>query len=242
MHQSKTKICALLCLEERSGDLEALVERACLLQKQGADLIELGSIKAQYERQRLLPALKALKAALSIPIWIDVMCEEVAREALSLGADCICDRSGFRDVSMRKMAGKSGAQVCVVHCPEHSTFHEKGIVAEVIDWLDKQTRLLLHDGVEFDRIVIDLGIGEGKTEQENFELLRHIQPFRQLGFRISVGIDYKSLICKDVNRSLPALIALNSFLMLSHVDIIRVHDVQAHRDAFNHLYQLVISN
>ena len=248
MRLFKCKIAALLHQEGSSCDVEKFTERALVLEHQGADYIDMGGAKAllglasvsvQEERECVLPILRDLKAHLRIPISLEVSHVEVAKEALLLGVAVICDLSGFRDPAMRKLAAKARADVCIVHHPEQGAFHKVGIVEDTIDWLDKQVRLLLHEGVEQSRIIIDPGIGVGKTEQENLEILRHIQKLRALGFRIAVGIDHKSLIA-NTERVLPVLIALNTFLMLSHVDIIRVHDVQAHRDAFNHLYQVAL--
>ena len=260
----KTKIMAIFHQKEtehsvsESFDVDKVIERAHVLQNQGADIIDIGaatallgvsSVTAQEERECLVPVLKAVKSALRIPVSLDVLHLEVAQEALFLGADLINDLSGFRDPVMRRIAANAHADICIVHRPQHlltaqhRSLYETAVLEESIDWLDKQTRLLLHDGVESHRIIIDPGIGLGKTQEENFAILRHIKKYQELGFRMSMKIDHKSLFSSqlhsDSNRILPAMVALNTFFMLSHVYIIRVHDVQAHRDAFNYLYAII---
>lgn len=217
----------------RSSLLDEVIEQALLLEKEGADIIHIGLGDEKF----VLKLLKALKDVLRVPISVDIGDEAMACRVLSLGVGQITDLSGFKDPAIRKLVAKSDVDVCIVYrqphffTARHGSFHEAGIVADSVDWLDKQSQLLLHDGVESHRIIIDPDVGFGKSPEENFEILHHIQKFRALGFRVAVGT-----YC---NHKSSADIAVSTFLALSHVDIIRVDTVQSHRKAFNLLYAII---
>jgi dihydropteroate synthase len=253
-----TKIMAILNVNDdsfyspsRAMDPKKAIERALLLQEEGADIIDIGAessrpgslpISQEEELARLLPVLKGLKK-LRIPISVDTTKPAVAEAVLSEGVQMINDISGFRDPAMRLVVSKAKCLVCVMHMRgtpatmQQHTDYPEGVVQETMDWLDKQTRLLLHDGVEAASIVIDPGIGFAKTMQDNFTILKNIKKYKELGFPILVGASRKSFLAKYLQKPtdelLVATLAVDVYLALSGVSYVRVHDVRAHRDALD---------
>ncbi len=254
----KTKIMGILNVtpdsfyaESRRADVASAVARAMELAQSGADSIDIGGestrpgareVSVEEEISRVIPVLTALQGEMRIPISIDTRKPEVAAVAIQHGATLINDISGFSDPQMRKLAVTAGVDVCVMHMqgtPETMQQHPhypRGVVQEVYDFLCKRAECLINEGVEPSRIIIDPGIGFGKTVEDNFALIRQCKVFIATGFRVLYGISRKSFIKKSlenrlVEELLPATIACNTFLALSGVDSIRVHDVQAHRDA-----------
>ncbi len=239
----------------RTTTTEQAVEKAHRLIAEGADCIDIGgessrpaklydsleAVSLEEELKRVIPVVKQLAPYVKVPLSIDTIKPEVAKQAIHNGATMINDITGFIDPEMRKLAAAAQVDVCVMHMQgmpanmQEKPVYEKGVVAEVYDFLDKQTELLVAEGVYPEHIIIDPGIGFGKSIEDNFELIKNIDLFKKLGFKILYGISRKSFIYRFLNKErndiLSATIALNSMLMLSQVDIIRVHDVADHRDA-----------
>ena len=254
-----TKIMAILNVTDdsfyspsRVMDPKKAIERAFLLQEEGADIIDIGAessrpgalpISESEELARLLPVLQGIKGKLSIPISVDTTKPAVAKAVLAEGVEMINDIFGFQDPHMRAVVSQSKARVCVMHMKgtpatmQQHTDYPEGVIQETKDWLDKQTRLLIHDGIEPERIIIDPGIGFGKTMQDNFTILKSIKDYQELGFSVLVGASRKSFLSKYLQRPteelLAATLAVSAYLAFCNIDYIRVHDVRAHRDALD---------
>ena len=236
------------------------IEKAHKLIAEGADCIDIGGessrpanvygglekVSLEEELKRVIPVVKKLAPCVKVPLSIDTTKPEVAQQAIHNGATMINDITGFTDPEMRKLAATTQVDVCVMHMRgqpvnmQEKPFYEKGVVAEVYDFLDKQTKLLLAEGVFPEHIIIDPGIGFGKSVEDNFELVKNICLFQSLGFRDLYGISRKSFIYRFLNKErndiLSATIALNSQLILAQADMIRVHDVVDHREARDLLF------
>jgi dihydropteroate synthase len=255
----KPKIMAILNITDdsfyspsRTIDPEKAIQRALLLQEEGADLIDIGAessrpgaqpIGREEELARLLPVLRGIKGVIHIPISVDTTKPDVAEAALSEGVAMINDISGFRDPAMRAIVAKSRCNVCVMHMQgtpatmQQYTDYPEGIIIETKDWLDKQTCLLMHDGVEQARIIIDPGIGFAKSMQGNLTILKNIKTYQDLGFPVLVGASRKSFLSKYLQKTteelLAATIAVDVYLAMCGISYIRVHDVKEHRDALD---------
>lgn len=225
-------------------------QRAIEIVEQGAHIIDIGGestrpfsdpVPLEVELERTIPIIKALKKTLSIPLSIDTKKPEVAMQAVNAGVSCINDISGFTSEAMRAVAKKTKVDLCLMHMQNDpkimqvQPYYEKGVVIEVLEWLDMQSKILMHEGVDKDRIILDPGIGFGKTVEDNLEILRNIDQFFSLGFRLLVGVSRKSFMAKLLNKSsnelLAATLAVDMQLIQKGVDYIRVHDVQEHKDA-----------
>ena len=254
---SKTKIMGIINVTpdsfygpSRAVDKQAAIEKAHSFVDAGADYIDIGgeSTRPQAEKvsldeelKRVIPVFKELSRTVKIPLSIDTMKPEVAKQAVEHGATLINDVSGFSNPLMRKVAADFQVDCCVMHMQgtpqtmQDRPCYERDVVVEVYDWLDKQTKIMIHEGIASERIIVDPGIGFGKTIEDNFSLIKSAAAFKKLGFRVLYGVSRKSFMRHFLNKGpeavLAATVALNSFLIQAGVDIIRVHDVSEHRDA-----------
>lgn len=238
--------------QSRFFDLEAALQRGVQICHEGADLIDIGGestrpgatpVSLEEELRRVIPLIRQLKSIVHIPLSIDTLKPHVATQALEAGADWINDVSGFRDPAMREAAASSGAKLCVMHMqgtpetmqlnPQYST----SIIDHIKTWFSNTLEKLIQAGVKEEKIVLDPGIGFGKTVAHNLEIIHNLPELKRLGFPILIGVSRKSFMSKILNKPanelLAATLAINSIAVLSQVDFIRVHDIQAHRDVID---------
>lgn len=229
---------------------EKAVNRGLEMAHEGADIIDIGGestrpnatpVSLEEELARVIPVIKALRNQIAVPISIDTMKPEVAEKAIQAGASFINDVSGFRLKEMIALAKKTGVQICLMHMREtpltmqETPFYEEGIMTHLLSWFEKQITQLLKAGLLPEQIVLDPGIGFGKTVADNLKILHNLPKFKALGFPLLIGMSRKSFlakICQKPNSHLlSATLAANTVAMLSGASYIRVHDVREHRDA-----------
>ncbi|MBC7528640.1 MAG: dihydropteroate synthase [Chthonomonadaceae bacterium] len=231
---------------------EIAVDFAVKMIEDGADLIDIGGestrpatfednapLSAAEEMRRVLPVLRSLsKAFPEVPLSIDTYKAEVAKAAVEAGAVLINDISAFRaDPQMASVAAKFGVPVCLMHLPglprsipAHPTY--KDVVREVYDYLQTQAQFAIHAGVAARDILVDPGIGFGKTVADNLELMRRQEELLLLGFPVLMGASRKSTIGK-VLGGLPSeervegTAATVAIAILKGATFVRVHDVKA---------------
>jgi dihydropteroate synthase len=230
-------------------DPAVAIQRGVQIYQEGADWIDIGgestrpgasAISSTEELRRILPVIKSLKQEIPIPLSIDTMKAEVAEAAINAGASFINDVSGFRDRAMREVAASSQFPICVMHMHENPTtmqlnpFYPQGIIPFLIDWFKERIDLLLESGIKEKNIILDPGIGFGKTVADNVQIVHNLHEIKALGFPILIGLSRKSFLGKIVNKTypdlLPVSLAINTLAILAKTDIIRVHDVLEHRD------------
>lgn len=226
------------------------IEHALRLEDEGADIVDIGGestrpysqpVATDDELRRIVPVLEALIGRLSIPISIDTSKSEVARAAIGLGAEIINDVTGLeQDPEMIDVAIKTQAAVCAMHMrgtpqtmQNDPTYTD--VVSEIYDYLAARDASLLKAGIAPERICLDPGIGFGKTHEHNLELIRSSRKFLDLNRPILVGHSRKGFIgkligSKDADRTAGTL-GVTLVLARLGVQIVRVHDVQATRDA-----------
>ncbi|HPR35292.1 MAG TPA: dihydropteroate synthase [Anaerolineaceae bacterium] len=240
-------------LRERDYINTALLQAEHFIQD-GCDILDLGAestrpgaaaIGAEEELSRLLPVVQSLREELPDAILsIDTYKAETARVCLGEGAQIINDIWGFRfDPAMGSTVAEAGATAILMHNRTQgaqAVSSELGgryegvqyddIVTEVRDWLAEAVDLAVEAGVGPDKIIIDPGIGFGKTIEQNLFLLKHIDMLRDLGFPILLGISRKGFIGHTLNlpqgERLEGSLAANAWGVLHGVDILRVHDVR----------------
>jgi dihydropteroate synthase len=233
------------------------------LAKQGADIIDIGGestrpfaaeIPADEEIQRVAPIIKAARAENpEIPISIDTRNSKTAQKAIEAGADIINDISGFDwDKDMIKVAAEYQVPVVIMHSlgnPQNMQIdpvYEKNIIDEVIGNLLEKIEIAINAGIKQENIIIDPGIGFGKTLEHNLEIIKRIEEFCSLGFATLVGVSRKSVIAKILEVPLEqreeANISLSSYLASKGVNIIRLHDVEKHAKAFKVLDKVIKNN
>lgn len=233
-------------------DIEASVAHALKLADEGADILDIGGestrpgsepVSIEEEFRRVIPVIQELKNNSTLPLSIDTYHPEVAEASVNAGASLINDITGFEDPAMRKIAADYGVTICVMHMQgkpkdmQDNPLYPKGVINELVEWFEKRIELLVKSGISPDKIMLDPGIGFGKTVAHNLEILHNLPRLKAIGFPLLTGISRKSFIGKLINRPpelrLAATIALNTLVVLNQVDVIRVHDVKEHRDAID---------
>lgn len=230
-------------------NLEAAIQRAQEIEKEGANWLDIGGestrpfavpVSEKEEMQRVIPLIESLKSKLSIPLSIDTTKVSVARAALKAGATLINDVSGFRHPAMVQLAVEAQVPICVMHMRGNpSTMQiecleeEVEIIPFLMDFFKKKIQYLLKAGVKKKNIILDPGIGFGKTVADNLKIIENLPQLKSLGFSVLMGISRKSFLKKITGQPtthlLPATLAMNTKMILSQVDIIRVHDVAEHK-------------
>jgi dihydropteroate synthase len=228
---------------------EAILIRAEQMLEEGASIIDIGAmstrpgsrpVSEQEELARLLPAIKAVRKLYpSVLISADTYRSIVARKAIDAGADIINDIAGGNgDAGMFAIAGKMQVPYILMHISGNpETMHQvpsyPDIVTEVTNYFIDKINLLKEQGVE--QIVLDPGLGFGKTLEGNFALLAGTDLICALGRPVLVGLSRKSMINKVLGTkpedSLNGTIAANTIALMKGASIIRVHDVKEASEA-----------
>jgi len=222
------------------------VERGLELAADGADIIDVGGestrpgadpVPAGEEQRRILPVIAALRKKTKALISVDTTKAEVAEAALASGADIINDISAGRfDVRMLPVAARSGAGLILMHMkgtPKTMQIdpHYEDVVAEVKAFLRERIDAAESCGIQRERIIIDPGIGFGKTFEDNLTLLNSLASLAELGRPVLVGISRKSFIGNILNleaqERLEGTIAAAVVSVISGASLLRVHDLRA---------------
>jgi dihydropteroate synthase len=222
------------------------IERGLELTADGADIIDVGGestrpgaefVPAREEQRRILPVIAALREKTTALISVDTTKAEVAEAALASGADIINDISAGRfDVRMLPVAARSGAGLVLMHMkgtPKTMQLdpHYKDVVAEVKAFLRERIETAESCGIERERMIIDPGIGFGKTFEDNLTLLNNLSSLAELGRPVLVGISRKSFIGSILNLEAPerleGTIAAAVVSVIGGASLLRVHDLRA---------------
>lgn len=218
-------------------DVEGAVQRAQRFVAEGAHIIDVGAestrpnaapVSVAEELQRALPVIERLAAEIETPISIDTYKSEVARRAIAAGASMINDIWGLKhDPDIAKVAAQAGVPLILMH-NQHGTAY-RDLVPDVVASLRKSVELALKAGVPWGNIIIDPGIGFGKTVWHNLELLRRLAELKAMGSPILLGTSRKSVIGivlgLPVEERLEGTAATVALGIANGADIVRVHDV-----------------
>ncbi len=219
------------------NDTDAAMAQARCFIEEGADIIDVGGestrpesapVSADEELKRVIPLIEKLAKVATVPISIDTYRSEVARRALEAGAVMVNDVWGLRrDPKLAEVAAEWGVPVVIASNQRGITYEE--IVYEVIDSLNRGIKLALDAGVAWEDIIIDPGIGFGKTVEGNLELIRRLGELRVLGRPILLGTSRKSVIGLvldlPVDQRLEGTAATIAVGIANGADMVRVHDV-----------------
>ncbi|MEW6116090.1 MAG: dihydropteroate synthase [Nitrospirota bacterium] len=227
-------------------DREKAVEHAYKLIQDGADILDIGGestrpgsdpVPLEEEINRTIPVIQAIAKEINVPISIDTYKAEVARRALDAGASMVNDISGLRfDPEMPKVAAAYGVPVVVMHIKgtpksmQQNPVYE-ALIPEVMDYLRGSIQIAREHNIAEDKILIDPGIGFGKTFQHNLEIICNLREFTQLGKPIVMGVSRKAFIGKilgDVpaTERLEGTAAAVAISIFNGAHIVRVHDVK----------------
>ncbi|MCH7652227.1 MAG: dihydropteroate synthase [Chloroflexi bacterium] len=225
------------------GNVEVAVRMAVRFQEEGADLIDVGGestrppamyggsrpISDEEELARVVPVIEALKQEIDVPISVDTYKAGVAAEAVNAGASIINDVWGFRrDPDMAGVAARSGVPVVLMHNQDHTRYDD--LVPDIISELRKMTDNAVSAGVKPENIILDPGMGFGKTAEHNLEILRRLEELGVLGRPLLIGMSRKSTIGHvlglPVEERVEGTAATVALSIAGGADIVRVHDVK----------------
>lgn len=230
-------------------DVADAVSQAKALVEAGADIIDVGGestrpgadpVSVEEELDRVLPVVDEL-SALDCLVSIDTRRPEVARAAISAGADIVNDVTGLDDPEMRRVVAEAGVPVVVMHSidapvvPDREV-HYDDVVADVIHELNEKLLLAEKAGIPRDHVVVDPGLGFGKDARENFALLGRLGEFDALGCPVLVGHSHKSmfrLTGEEPGDAPNSTVAATALAVQNGADIVRVHDVAENAAAVN---------
>lgn len=225
-------------------NVEMAVKHAKKMVEEGADIIDVGGestrpghkfVSVEEEIKRISPLIKTLKKNINVPISIDTYKSQVAEEALKLGVDMVNDVWGLiYDEDMANVIGKYDASVCIMHNQE-GTDYDKDIIESIKEFLQNSIYKAIKAGVKKEKIVLDPGIGFGKTFEQNLEVLRRLNELKSLGYPILLGTSRKSVLGNIVGGEprdrIEATVATTVCGIRDGVEIVRVHDVKENLQA-----------
>jgi len=218
-------------------DADAAIDQGKRFAAEGADIIDVGGestrpgfepVSADEEMRRVLPVIEILADELSVPVSIDTYKSEVARQAVAAGARMINDVWELkRDPKLAQVAAESSVPLIISQNQRDSKFHH--FFSELIASLKKSIQVALNAGVEWNNIIIDPGVGFGKTVEQNVEIVRRLAELKALGRPILLGTSRKSFIGHvldlPVDQRLEGTSATVAIGIANGADIVRVHDV-----------------
>lgn len=230
--------------------VEAAFDHAQELVKAGADILDVGgqstrpgakAISPEAELERVIPIIQAIRQAFNIPISVDTTRAAIAQQAIQAGADLINDISGGTfDPQMLSTVAELEVPIVLMHIrgtPEtmQQLTDYEDLIGEIKSVLKERIRAAEQAGIARSRIIIDPGIGFGKTYEQNLELLRQLHQFSSFGVPLLVGTSRKSFIGKILNQSDPKQRVLGTAstccaAIAQGADILRVHDLPQMRD------------
>lgn len=226
------------------GSVEPAVDRAKRMTAEGADIIDVGGestrpgstpISVDEELSRVIPVLERLTREISVPLSIDTYKLEVAREALDAGVNMINDIWGLKkEPKLAALAAQREAPIILMSnqrdiSPDHDvTFPD--IMSVLISDLQRAIQQALISGVSQGNIIIDPGVGFGKTQEQNLEIIRRLEELEVLSRPVLIGTSRKSVIGRVLglpsDQRLEGTAATVAIGIAKGADIVRVHDVK----------------
>lgn len=243
---------------ERYGTPRAAVRRALEMIEEGADVIDIGGestrpgakpVSLAEELHRVIPVITALRKKRNIPISIDTYKPAVAVAALTAGATWVNDITGLRNPLMRQIVARAKCHVIVMHMQgmpgtmqRRPRYHD--VISDISAFFRRQISAATRAGIKRSQMILDPGIGFGKTVEHNLEILRRLHEFQQFHLPILIGASRKSFIGKltggDVTERLPGTLVAHLIAIQHGATLLRVHDVAAHTQALTLLSAFII--
>lgn len=229
----------------RFSGVDAAIGHAQAMADEGADIVDIGGestrpgsarVSAEEEAARVLPTIRALAPLLDLPISIDTYKASVAADAVEAGAAIVNDVWGMQDDDeMARVVAANDVAIVLMHNREAAD-PAIDIVEDVRTFLTRSIDRALAAGVREDRIMLDPGVGFGKVAQQSMEVIRRLGEIRALGFPVLVGASRKSFIGQLLGIAEPGdrlngTLGAHIVAALAGADVIRAHDVAAHREA-----------
>jgi dihydropteroate synthase len=232
------------------NSIDLAIKQGLALVEQGADILDIGGestrpgaepVSLEEERRRVIPVIEQLTRKCNVPISVDTSKSEIAERALAAGAQIVNDITGLTgDPEMPAVCAASSCGVIAMHMqgtPQTMQVnpHYDDVVREVPEYLGQRLAALAAAGIAADRVVLDPGIGFGKTARHNLSLLADLKSLHQLGRPLLIGHSRKrflqKLIQRPIDERLAGTIGVAIAVAEQGAEIIRVHDVGAVRAA-----------
>lgn len=226
-------------------DTSLALDRALEMVDEGADVIDVGGestrpgaapVSSEEEVKRVVPVVEKLAKKVGVPLSVDTSKADVAERALDAGADIINDISGLKfDGAMAGVIAKKGAGVVLMHIkgtPDNMQDNPTytSLMKEVLDYLHDSIAVALEAGIEKEKLIVDPGIGFGKSLDDNLMILKHLDELRVLDAPVLIGTSRKSFIGKilgaETDERLEGSLASSVMAILKGAHMLRVHDVK----------------
>ena len=233
---------------DRYTHFDAALAQAEVLVSEGADILDIGGestrpgaapVSLEDELARVIPVIRALASRVQVLISVDTSKAEVARQAVDAGAHIINDVTGLADPEMPRVCAAAGAGVVCMHMqgsPQTMQLNPQydDVVADIARYLAGRLAHLENQGIPRERVVLDPGIGFGKTAEHNLQILSHIEQFRALGRPILIGHSRKRFLAKVLGRPLDeptfGTVGVSLACAAQGADILRLHEIAPTRD------------
>lgn len=239
-----------------SHSLREIKSYALKMVRDGADILDIGGessrpgakvLSAKEEIKRIIPLIKSLVKKIKVPVSVDTYKPEVAKAALDNGALIVNDITGLRSAVMAKVVARYKAGLVIMHMkgmpsnmqnnPEY-----KSLLVEIIEYLDSAIKRAQEAGIDKEKIIVDPGIGFGKTVEHNLEILNRLSELRVLGRPILIGTSRKSFIGKILGlkpeERLSGTISSCVLAASAGARVLRVHDVKEVKEALK-IYEAI---
>ena len=225
------------------NNLDAALYHAEEMIREGADIVDVGGestrpghtvISEEEEIARVTPVIEALKARFDVPLSIDTYKAPVAQAALQAGADLVNDIWGFRhDPRVAKLTAQYGAACCLMHNRNEAVY--ENFLEDMVKDMEICLSIAREAGVPEDKIMLDPGVGFGKTYEMNLEAINHVDILHRLGFPILLGTSRKSVIGLTLNlpadQRVEGTLATTVLGVLKGCAFVRVHDIKENKRA-----------
>jgi len=233
-----------------ASDVATAVAQACRFVDEGADILDIGGestrpgfsqITVEEELQRVVPVIERLASKIKVPISVDSSKYEVAQQALAAGASILNDQWGLKtEPKLAELAAKRNIPIILMSNQRDIGGYDSGIGRDTAGYEDVMTKVITslrtslaaakRAGVPKENIIIDPGIGFGKTWQQDIEIIRRLRELKALGLPILIGTSRKSLIkmvlSLPANQRVEGTAATVAISIANGADIVRVHDVK----------------
>ena len=226
--------------------------RAEQMIREGADIIDIGGestrpgarkISWEEEVKRTIPYIKKITRLFKVPISIDTYKAKVAKEAIESGAEMVNDISGLRfDPDMAGVVSSNKVFLVIMHIkgtPRNMQDNPQyeNLMAEIVSYLKESLKIAESAGINLKKVIVDPGIGFGKTVEHNLFILKNLKELRVLGRPILIGVSRKSFIGKVLNlpleERLPGSLAATCIGLVGGARVVRCHDVKETRQVVN---------
>lgn len=217
---------------------DAALRHAEKMVNDGADILDVGGestrpghvrITEEEEISRIVPVIRKLKEHFDVPVSVDTYKSEVARAALEAGADLVNDIWGLKyDGTLAKVIADAGVPCCLMHNREKAEYTD--FIPEVLEDLRESVKLAKEAGILEGQIILDPGIGFGKTYEMNLKMLKNLKELQRLGYPVLLGASRKSVI--GLALDLPpeqreeGTLVTTVFGIMGGCSFVRVHDVE----------------